>query len=63
MSPRCSLVVNGKPVRVATGDTPLDAALPRNVAAGRDGMIQDSGLQEVLPRLRNTSRARHGAHR
>ncbi len=58
MSPRCSLVVNGKPVRVATGDTPLDAALPRNVAAGRDGVIQDSVLQEVLPRLRNTSRAR-----
>ncbi len=40
--PRCSLVVNGKPVRVATGDTPLDAALPRNVAAGRDGVIQDA---------------------
>ncbi|AWN53401.1 oxidoreductase [Methylobacterium sp. 17Sr1-1] len=58
MSPRCSLVVNGKPVRVATGDTPLDAALPRTVAAGRDGVIQDSMLQEALPRLRNTSRAR-----
>ncbi len=63
MSPRCSLVVNGKTVRVATGDTPLDAALPRNVAAGRDGMIQDSGLQEVLPRLRNTSRARPASAR
>ncbi|MGF3027175.1 oxidoreductase [Methylobacterium aquaticum] len=58
MSPRCSLVVNGKTVRVATGDTPLDAALPRTVAAGRDGVIQDSVLPEVLPRLRNTSRAR-----
>ncbi|MBK3421106.1 hypothetical protein HPY25_03860, partial [Methylobacterium sp. IIF4SW-B5] len=58
MSPRCSLVVNGKPVRVATGDTPLDAALPRNVAAGRDGVIQDAQLPDALPRLRNTSRAR-----
>ncbi|TGE01860.1 oxidoreductase [Methylobacterium nonmethylotrophicum] len=63
MSPRCSLVVNGKPVRVATGDTPLDAALPGSVAAGRDGLVQDSLLQDArhhdaLPRLRNTSRAR-----
>lgn len=32
MSARCSLVVNGKSVRVATGDTPLDAAV-------EDGMI------------------------
>ncbi|AWN46286.1 oxidoreductase [Methylobacterium terrae] len=62
MSPRCSLVVNGKPVRVATGDTPLDAALPRTIAAGRDGVVQDSLLEarhpDALPRLRNTSRAR-----
>ncbi|WP_375465163.1 ferredoxin--NAD(+) reductase [uncultured Methylobacterium sp.] len=32
MSARCSLVVNGKSVRVSTGDTPLEAALA-------DGMI------------------------
>ncbi|GEO98686.1 ferredoxin--NAD(+) reductase [Methylobacterium haplocladii] len=32
MSARCSLVVNGKPIRVSTGDTPVDAAVS-------DGMI------------------------
>ncbi|GJD50652.1 Dihydroorotate dehydrogenase B (NAD(+)), electron transfer subunit [Methylobacterium crusticola] len=53
MRSRCSLVVNGKTVRVATGDTPFEAALPGGVAAGRDGTVQDA-----VPRLRNTSRTR-----
>ncbi|NEU11572.1 ferredoxin--NAD(+) reductase [Methylobacterium sp. BTF04] len=35
MSARCSLVVNGKSVRISTGDTPLEAALA-------DGMIASS---------------------
>ncbi|ACA16795.1 oxidoreductase FAD/NAD(P)-binding domain protein [Methylobacterium sp. 4-46] len=51
--PRCSLVVNGKTVRVATGDTPLDAALTAGVAAGHDGVVQDA-----VPRLPQTGRTR-----
>lgn len=42
MSARCSLVVNGKAVRVSTGDTPVEAALA-------EGMInQTSGLQGAI---------------
>lgn len=53
IGPRCSLVVNGKPVRIATGDTSFEAALPGGIAAGRDGIMQDA-----VPRLAQTSRAR-----
>lgn len=56
MSARCSLVVNGKSVRVSTGDTPLEAALA-------DGMIAPSpGLngQGAAPAPR---RAQSRAHR
>ncbi|WP_019905338.1 hypothetical protein [Methylobacterium sp. 77] len=38
MSARCSLVVNGKAVRVSTGDTPLEAALADGVIAPTHGM-------------------------
>ena len=50
MSPRCSLVVNGKPVRVATGDTPLDAALPRTVVAvaGFECTVRDDRARAEL---------------
>ncbi|MFE1600815.1 oxidoreductase [Methylobacterium sp. ID0610] len=51
--PRCSLVLNGKTVRVATGDTPLDAALTAGLAAGHDGIVQDA-----IPRLPQTARTR-----
>lgn len=33
MGARCSLVVNGRPVRVSTGDTPLEAALAEGMIA------------------------------
>ena len=42
MSARCSLVVNGKSVRIATGDTPLDAAVA-------DGMIASAQAPTVPP--------------
>ena len=38
MSARCSLVVNGKAVRVSTGDTPLEAALADGVIAPTTGL-------------------------
>ncbi len=38
MSARCSLVVNGKAVRVSTGDTPLEAALADGVIAPTPGL-------------------------
>ena len=54
MSARCSLVVNGKSVRVSTGDTPLEAAL----ADGHDRLRP--GAHGVLPRRH---RAPPGARR
>ncbi|TXN53625.1 ferredoxin--NAD(+) reductase, partial [Methylobacterium sp. WL2] len=33
MGARCSLVVNGRSVRVSTGDTPLEAALAEGMIA------------------------------
>lgn len=33
MGARCSLVVNGRPIRVSTGDTPLEAALAEGMIA------------------------------
>ncbi|MEA1830534.1 ferredoxin--NAD(+) reductase [Methylobacterium durans] len=38
MSARCSLVVNGKSVRVSTGDTPLEAALAEGMIAPTQGV-------------------------
>ena len=38
MSARCSLVVNGKSVRVSTGDTPLEAALADGMIAPAPGL-------------------------
>ena len=38
MSARCSLVVNGKSVRVSTGDTPLEAALAEGMIAPAQGV-------------------------
>ncbi|GJE60657.1 ferredoxin--NAD(+) reductase [Methylobacterium trifolii] len=38
MSARCSLVVNGKAVRVSTGDTPLEAALAEGMIAPTQGL-------------------------
>lgn len=38
MSARCSLVVNGKSVRVSTGDTPLEAALADGMIAPTPGL-------------------------
>jgi NAD(P)H-flavin reductase len=56
MSARCSLVVNGKSVRVSTGDTPLEAALADGMIASQPGLMgQGSG---PLPR-----RAQARSHR
>jgi CDP-4-dehydro-6-deoxyglucose reductase, E3 len=56
MSARCSLVVNGKSVRVSTGDTPLEAALADGMIAPAPGLNgQGSG---PAPR-----RAQSRAHR
>lgn len=38
MSARCSLVVNGKTVRIATGDTPVEAALAEGMIAPMPGL-------------------------
>lgn len=38
MSARCSLVVNGKAVRISTGDTPLEAALAEGMIASTPGL-------------------------
>ena len=38
MSARCSLVVNGKAVRISTGDTPLEAALADGMIASTPGL-------------------------
>ncbi|WP_336486109.1 ferredoxin--NAD(+) reductase [Methylobacterium nigriterrae] len=38
MSARCSLVVNGKSVRISTGDTPLEAALAEGMIASTPGL-------------------------
>lgn len=44
MSARCSLVVNGKSVRISTGDTPLEAALADGMIASSPGLLgQGSG--------------------
>ncbi|MCJ2080831.1 ferredoxin--NAD(+) reductase [Methylobacterium sp. J-090] len=56
MSARCSLVVNGKSVRISTGDTPLEAALADGMIAAPPGLMgQGSG---PLPR-----RAQARSHR
>jgi NAD(P)H-flavin reductase len=56
MSARCSLVVNGKSVRISTGDTPLEAALADGMIASPPGLLgQGSG---PLPR-----RAQARSHR
>ncbi|KQO61950.1 ferredoxin-NAD reductase [Methylobacterium sp. Leaf102] len=56
MSARCSLVVNGRSVRVSTGDTPLEAALADGMIAAQPGLLgQGSG---PLPR-----RAQARSHR
>ena len=47
MSARCSLVVNGKSVRVSTGDTPLEAALADGMIAPAPGL---NGQGPVRPR-------------
>ena len=56
MSARCSLVVNGKSVRVSTGDTPLEAALADGMIAATPG----AGGQGAGPAPR---RAQSRAHR
>lgn len=56
MSARCSLVVNGKSVRVSTGDTPLEAALADGMIAPAPGL----GGQGAGPAPR---RAQSRAHR
>lgn len=38
MSARCSLVVNGKAVRISTGDTPVEAALAEGMIASGSGL-------------------------
>lgn len=56
MGARCSLVVNGKSVRVSTGDTPLEAALADGMIAPAPGL----GPQGAAPAPR---RAQSRAHR
>ena len=55
MSARCSLVVNGKSVRVSTGDTPLEAALADGMIAATPG----SGGQGAGPAPRRTQSRAH----
>jgi NAD(P)H-flavin reductase len=52
MSARCSLVVNGKSVRIATGDTPVEAALA-------DGMIAPISGQGAAPAARRLGARSH----
>ncbi|MFD0938365.1 ferredoxin--NAD(+) reductase, partial [Methylobacterium trifolii] len=48
MSARCSLVVNGKAVRVSTGDTPLEAALAEGMIAPTQGLHGTLLLRQAM---------------
>lgn len=61
MSARCSLVVNGKTVRIAPGDTPLEAAVADGVIAPMQGVHGTSLLGQAGGPLRRRTEAR--AHR
>ncbi|WP_132249588.1 ferredoxin--NAD(+) reductase [Methylobacterium segetis] len=52
MSARCSLVVNGKSVRVSTGDTPLEAALAEGMIASPQGMHGAAAPGHAAPAAR-----------
>lgn len=59
MSTRCSLVVNGKTVRCATGDTPLETALADGMIAATQGVhgvtaLGQAALRRGRPRLRRS---------
>ncbi len=56
MGARCSLVVNGRPIRVSTGDTPLEAALAEGMIAPVQALhgTQLLGQGATAPAIRRT---------
>lgn len=61
MSARCSLVVNGKSVRIAPGDTPVEAAVADGVIAPMAGLHGTGLLGQAAGPLRRRAEIR--AHR
>jgi CDP-4-dehydro-6-deoxyglucose reductase len=62
MSARCSLVVNGKSVRISTGDTPLEAALAEGMIAPTQGLHGTGVLgQAAGPAARRAQARSHRA--
>ncbi|MGH1573669.1 hypothetical protein ACRAWG_27265 [Methylobacterium sp. P31] len=67
MGARCSLVINGRSVRVSTGDTPLEAALAEGMIAPlqvpQTGQVADQGSTAPSGRRHSARRARAEALR
>jgi len=58
MAARCSLVVNGKAVRISTGDTPLEAALAEGVIAPMQAVHGTALLGQAASPSARRARAR-----
>ena len=63
MGARCSLVVNGRSVRVSTGDTPLEAALAEGMIAPLPAQSRHPARRPGLARAPAPSGRRHPARR
>ena len=61
MSARCSLVVNGKAVRISTGDTPVEAALAEGMIGSGSGLHGANPFGQGFGRA--SARLRAGASR